>query len=357
MSNRLLLAASAVSLDPSSVAEDGTSWIQLFTPGRNAARDGRIFEVGDQASMQAIVAATAARAGATDPVVDYDHQSIFGAVPGVGGRAAASGWMKAIEARPDGIWARVEWTAAAAAAIRAREYRYVSPTFLHTKAGDVRVIVNAALTNTPAFDLAEATAAAFIADLTQDNGETMKTVAKALGLAEDAAEDKILAAVTTLIQETASQKTLLASVASAAGQADATGDALVAAVQAATVPNPAKYVPLEMLTTANARIAELTATATAERVAGVVEAAIAAGKVTPAQKDWALGFAKADPAAFEAWAKAAPTIVAPGGKPGGGKPPPAAGAGDLGETDLAVCTALGIAPDTFKKTREAEEKR
>lgn len=53
----------------------------------------------------------------TMPVIDYDHQTDIG-VP-KGGTAPAAGWITAFQAREDGIWARVEWTGKARAAIAA----------------------------------------------------------------------------------------------------------------------------------------------------------------------------------------------------------------------------------------------
>ncbi|RWE48621.1 MAG: hypothetical protein EOS24_34125, partial [Mesorhizobium sp.] len=88
---------------------------------------------GDKASMEQIVANTRQYAGSTDLAIDYDHQTVFGAIPGVGGKAPAAGWIKELQARDDGIFGRVEWTAAASAAIKAGEYRYLSPVFFHEK--------------------------------------------------------------------------------------------------------------------------------------------------------------------------------------------------------------------------------
>src|SRR3546814_1790477 len=72
-----------------------------------------------------------------------------------GGRAPASGWIKELQKRDDGIYGRIEWTAAARQALAAGEYRYISPVFNHDKIGGrVRAILRAGLTNTPALELA-----------------------------------------------------------------------------------------------------------------------------------------------------------------------------------------------------------
>ena len=67
-----------------------------------------------------------------------------------GNRECAPGWIRGLQARAGALWARVEWTARAAAMLKAREYRYISPTFFHARNGTVKRIEGAALTNCPA---------------------------------------------------------------------------------------------------------------------------------------------------------------------------------------------------------------
>ncbi|MBN8918892.1 MAG: hypothetical protein J0I31_25215, partial [Rhizobiales bacterium] len=192
--------------------------------GAFAGRDGRgPYDSGDIAMMQRIVEATLRRAGSAEIVVDYDHQSIFAAVPEVGGRAPAAGWIKELQVRPEGIFGRVEWTAAAAAAIRGVEYRYLSPVFQHDKAGKVQLILSAGLTNSPNLEIA---AVAARTDLNA-TGETMEPIAKALGLPADASEAAIIAAIGTL---TSAHSAIAAAAGLAAG---ATSTEIVTAVQSA----------------------------------------------------------------------------------------------------------------------------
>ncbi len=348
----LMLSVNSTAIDPASIGTTGESWLQLLPAGTVQGRDGRgPYLVGDAAAMSSIVRATEARAGSTELVIDYDHQTVFGAVPGVGGRAPASGWMKQIEVRPDGIFARVQWTAAAAAAIKAGEYRYISPVFFYDQAGNVQAIVSAGLTNTPNFDLAGAVAARSL--LPTDDGAPMKSIAKALGLAEDASEDTILAAVNSALLSQAT----LARVAEAAGKKDARGDELVLAVQSASVaarPDPAKFVPVEQLVAVQSQLNVLTKTVTEDKAANAVAAAMTAGKIAPALKDWALAYASSDPAKFAEFVAGAPVIVAPGGSTAARGNPPATKGGELTDSELAVCRAMGLKPEDFKKTRDAE---
>ncbi len=138
------------SIEPSRL-DGNRQWIHLLNPGVNRARDGRVFNVGDPAR---VVAASLAWAGGSDLPIDYDHQIYRSEANGK--PALAAGWIKTLEVREGGsIWAFVEWTERAAAMIRAKEYRYISPA-IKTKepnGGEVLCIYNAALINTPALDL------------------------------------------------------------------------------------------------------------------------------------------------------------------------------------------------------------
>lgn len=84
-----------------------------------------------------------------DLPVDYCHAMIRPAIdPAEAGKAA--GWFD-LEVRDGELWAvNVRWTEAAAQALMAKEYRYVSPAFYTDEEGRVVEIVNVALTNIPA---------------------------------------------------------------------------------------------------------------------------------------------------------------------------------------------------------------
>ena len=118
-------------------------WIQILPLGKVELRDSRRpFEV-NQADLEAIIAKF--KADGLDLVVDYEHQSLGG------DKAPAAGWIKELQARDDGLYARVEWTAAARQHIEAQEYRYYSPVLkLEPKTRRPLALMHAALTNTPA---------------------------------------------------------------------------------------------------------------------------------------------------------------------------------------------------------------
>jgi len=122
--------------------EQVPDWIQLTPSGEFVAVDGRGPFVADEA---AILAAARGRKLA----VDINHAiDLKGAV---GEPSPAVGWIVELAARMDGIWGRVEWTAAGEAALINREYGAISPVLVAT--GDNPAIVveiaRASLCNDP----------------------------------------------------------------------------------------------------------------------------------------------------------------------------------------------------------------
>lgn len=93
--------------------------------------------------------------GRTDVVIDYHHQSYL-AAKGQAPKAPAAGWIQDMELRAGGteLWGRALWTVEARQDIAAREFRYLSP---HLGSDPDRLtgepvlmqIVSVALTNTP----------------------------------------------------------------------------------------------------------------------------------------------------------------------------------------------------------------
>lgn len=350
MSPRPCIATHATVIDAATASDAAQSvWIQLIPAGSFAGRDGRgPYDAGDLAAMQAVVDNSLQRAGSTELVVDYDHQSVFGAIPGVGGRAPAAGWIKELQVRPDGIYGRVEWTTTAASAIRAGEYRYVSPVYTHTKAGKVLLLVSAALTNTPNLDLNAVAASAQIAAL--HPGENMEPIAQALGLAADADEAACLTAIVAL---TAAHAAVIAAAGLAAGASTQDVVTAVQSARATAVPDPAKYVPIEVFTAVQSQLTQLQQQSGDDKASQAVEKVIKEGRLAPAQRDWAMSYAKSNLAGFETFAAALPKLVAAGGREET-KGAPKSGDDALSDTDLAVMSALGMSREAFVAARKLE---
>jgi phage I-like protein len=123
-------------------------------------------------------------------VLDYDHSSDLAAPEGR--PAPAAGWLKQFKVEHGAIFARIEWTADAAEAVKAKKYRYVSPVFEHNKEGKVERILRAALTNNPALINLPAIAAANngVARMAKegDGKETLSDIVKRFEAAMPGAE-------------------------------------------------------------------------------------------------------------------------------------------------------------------------
>lgn len=348
-----------------------TDWVQLLPSGTFGARDGRGPYKADAA---AVLAATLARAGSAELVIDYDHQSDFGAQPGVGGVAPAAGWIKKMEIRDGSIWGQVEWTQRAAEHLRQREYRYLSPVFEHDKAGNVGRLLRAALTNNPNLELAA------VASAQNDGGlsmEFLKQLAKAIGLPETATE----AEVSARIAQMAAGETALGQVATAVGKkagdqpaeivtavqaavagfdlaakavgktgTDSAADVVTAisAAKAAGAVDPAKYVPIEQVTALQAQVNGLVK----RDVEADVDAAVKSGKVAPALRAWATDLRTKDPAAFSAYIAGAPTLVQHGAQLTV-VPADVGQGGALTAEEKAVAAQLGLTEEVFLKTKKA----
>lgn len=146
-----------------------------------------------------VIAAFKARGN--DMVIDYEHQTLTDA------QAPAAGWIKDLKWKgKEGLWAVVEWTAKAKAYLENREYRYFSPVmFLRAKDRMAHVLINIALTNTPKMNnLRPIVAKLQLSGKTTINQEEVIMIdklKKLLGLAADAAEDKITEAVELTINK------------------------------------------------------------------------------------------------------------------------------------------------------------
>lgn len=343
-------AVALTAVDASAVEGAAGNWIMLMPAGVFTGRTGRgPFDTGGVAEMTAIIERTLQRAGGTEIVVDYDHQTIFAATPGVGGRAPAAGWIKEFSVRDDGLWGRVEWTAAAAAHILAGEYRYISPTFYAPKeTGKVLLLLSAALTNTPDLDLTVVAASALLS--TETETTDMKSIAKALGLPEDASEADILIAMNAVLSSNAA----LVAASGAAKPEDAITAITTMRTSAGKV-NPAEFVPIAQVTAMQAAISALQTTAATDRAETEVSQAIAAGKVQPALKEWAIDLHKSDIAAFNSFLAKAPvltmsqrtaTVIAPN-----------AGDAVLDDADLLVMSQMGLTREGMIASKKAMEAR
>jgi phage I-like protein len=317
--------------------------IQVLPIGKiKSKRDGREWLIRDEAHAHRIVAASNAAAEPAQIPADYDHQLMFGAKDGVGGTAKASGWLSNLRVEGGFIVADPEWTDAATAMIKAKEYRYISPVFTFDgKTREIGRVLNVALTNFPAITELAAVASA---DASGDSMD-LKALAACFGLAETATIEQIIAAANA-------QRAALAT---AAGlPATATSEEIATAVAAAKAGgvDPTKFAPISELQAVRAELKVLQDNSATAAATAAVDGAIAAGKVTPASREWAMSYATTSLEGFKAFLANAPVIGAVVTTATAKKPPETEA--ELTADQLAVCKATGVSPKAFLETLKEE---
>ena len=306
----------------------------------------------DGESFSAMKAQIAQRG--VDLVVDYEHQTLTGE------QAPAAGWVKELFLDDGQIKARVEWTDRAKAYLENREYRYLSPVITVRKAdGKAMGLHSIALTNTPAIEHMEA----IVNSLNFEGGqntmnEFMKKLAALLGLGEDATEEQVAEALKACVEE---NKSLKESAAEAAKQQPAEDDKVVAnkavcellglKAGAATADVAAAIMALKGGNIGGINLVEqvksLEAKLADRDAEEAVELALKAGKITPAQREWAKGYALKSLDDFRGFVEKAPQVVPMGTV--GGSEPLALKNEELDEATLLVCKQLGISAEDVKK--------
>ncbi len=328
-------------LMPSTVMSEAPEWIELIPAGEFRGRDGRgPYRLSDP---ERVIAATRAMQMDAGQPIDYDHATDLGAP--AGRPAPAAGWIRELGVRAGALWGRVEWTKHGAAALATREYRYVSPVFEHDDKGAVVRLVRAALTNNPNLYL-KAIAAREQGGETEaaarDGGEPPRDERSALcamlGLAAEASGAEVVGAVRGLIAAT--------------GEASEKGD------------DRARYVSISHYERTATELNTLRAERAQERAERAVSEALRAGKIVPAQREWAIDYCCADHEGFERFAARQPALTLSdlglGKRParittsGSEDPAQASGGdGDLSANEIAICARLGIRPADYAKRKGA----
>ena len=270
--------------------EDIPNSIQVLPFGRHMTERGTFLV--DELSVKEVIEDFDSRKN--DIVIDYEHQTLSGS------EAPAAGWVKGLFFRPPsyegdptgGIWAEVDWTERAKAYLRGREYRYLSPVFLK-RHSDERVVrlINLALTNQPAIDgMVPVVNKSLGISAKEQKKEVsmMEKLCEALGLSPTSNEEEILSAVIALREEVSKKK--------------------------------------------------------AEEL---VTLAMKEGKITPAQREWALDYAVKDPEGFKVFVSKTPVIV-PRGEVSNLLRAKKTNT-EVDELQLSVNKMLGISDESFKK--------
>lgn len=348
--------------------ESTGSELKLLPAGSFRARDGRPAECAawhlDGAIAESLIAAANARQ--VPYVLDYEHQTLNAATNGQPAPAAA--WFHALEWRDgDGLYAvDVDWTARASAMIEAKEYRFLSPVFAFDEAGNVTALLHAALTNNPALDnldevqlaaastLASAYASAAVAALSTDTptedtnmDELLEQLRWLLNMPVGATVNDVTAQLKKLIDSlSGGQGTAAASVdLGALLDAQRTQIAALSASQA----DPAKYVPIAVMTDLRTQLDAARAQLAGAEVGDLVTAALKDGRLLPAQEAWARDLGKSNVAALRTFIETAQPVAALRTTQTGGVSPAGASAGAApSDIALAVCSQLGVTTEFVK---------
>lgn len=305
--------------------EQTEQWVHLMPKGQFQGRDGRGPWVAED--MNSIMEATQRYAGKSLLAVDYEHQ-IDNSVKN-GQPAPAAGWIKGLQAKANGLWGLVEWTAQASAKIKEKEYRYLSPVFnFHPKSGRVIRLLRAGLTNNPALEL---TALAKAEEGDNMDEELLIQLRQLLGLDETADLTKIVQAVTDLMKTK--------------------NDELETAEQSAT-PDPSQYVPMGDFKNVVAELQQTKRSVAEEDVHLAVNTAINEGRIPPSLEDWGIALCRNDKAAFDQFIEeVSPLFRALRGPQTNGEPQIDSHKGNhLSNTQKAVCDAMGLPHTAYART-------
>lgn len=342
LATTLALSATAAPIGTQEGAAEGAGKAQLLPFGEFTARDGRpgpgkTWKV-DNDTGRLIASKLSAIAAKTPIVIDWDHQTLSAAEKGH--QAPAAGWIQSVEwLDGTGAFATVEWTAKAAAAIHAKEYRYISPVLVFDETtGQVTEVLMAALVNYPGLlGMEPARAAALSASLAAHqppprqetcemklSPQMLAALCGILGLQATAAtEEQVASGLTALSGELPTLRNAAAELAAARARPLLTTALAGALGVAATADESTALAAVQQLRTATAagdatmmqtiaalqgEIATLKGVNTEREVLAEVDGAIAAGKFLPAVRDTLLVMGRKDLAALKGFVAAAPVI-------------------------------------------------
>lgn len=339
----------AVQLPPQEDGAGLAEWYHMVPAGEFTGRDGR----GPYTLEDAQAFIRRFNDWGVDLCVDYEHQSLD--AKRKSGPVPAAGWIKALEARETGIWSRIEWTEAAAACLRTKEYRFISPVFtFDPRTGAVVMLTGAGLTNYPNLNL-QAAASRQGGSMDELRERLCYLLNLPLTTTDDELKthlDKLKAMIDASTAATAAQSQL----AKAVGLADGTDLVTVATAvhsRLTAAPDPAIYVPKRAFDEVSHSLQTLRDQVAKEDAERLVQAAMSSGKVPPALKDWATDYATRSPEEFKRYLETAPVHSA--AHSAEGKPPTATGATSLTPDQEAVRAAMGLDREAFLKTLSEKE--
>ena len=320
-------------------------WVHLLPTANGEAQtqDARgPYHVADAA---AIIAASFADQAKLQ--IDENHSEDLRASKGE--PSPARGWITEMQARADGIWGKVEWTASGRALVADKAYRAMSPVILHDAGKKIASILRASLVNRPNFR--------GLATLNQETAmNPMDQIAEACGLSAGASADAIVTAIQAMKGKDTGPalQSALAAIGTALGVVG-TQEAILAAAAAKAVAKPAEIAALQ------AEMAGIATELTTLKTSGAraaaeafVDGAIKERRVgVKPLRDHYIARHMVGSADVEKEINAMPTL----GASGMVTAPPAASDGavtSLNAEQVAVAAALGIPQETYLATLKAD---
>lgn len=338
-----LMAAQA--LPALAVGSAVPEWVHLLPAGAIRTHDGRgPYRVED---AEAVIAASMADERGLP--IDENHSTDLAAPQGR--EAPARGWIAELQARVDGLWGRVEWTATGAALLADRAYRGLSPVILHDKAGRVLRILGASLVNRPNLRGLAALHA-------EDNMDDLERIAVALGLAADATADEAVARAEELAGSTALQSALT-DIGAALGVEGEADQAVIVALASAAKASSEETVALQgQVTSLQSELDGFKAAQKRSISEAYVDAEMAKGRegLRASSRDHFIALHMENPERAKAIIEGLP-VRGPGAvlSKREGTPPAAGGATvSLNADQAAAALALGISVGDYLKTLQAE---
>lgn len=339
------LVATAAAIDLPDSAEV-PEWVHLLPAGQGGIQtyDGRgPYKLAD---MQAVIASS--MQSERGMPIDENHTTDMALMNGAG--APARGWIKALEARADGLWGRVEWTRAGKELLADRAYRGISSVFNHLTDNTITRVLRASLTNKPNLK-------GLVALNTENAAMSFAAIAKALGLGDDASEEAILAAIGKLkTPDDTAMQSALAEIGTVLGVEGGNPTAVLAAAKAAKTGDGALTAMQAELTRVTTQLTSMQTEGAKSRATGFVDGEIARGRVgVKPLRDHYIAMHCEDSARVEKEICALPVLG-----PSGITAQPPANAGEitsLNAEQTAVADQLGFSHEKFLASLQADAKK
>ena len=238
-----------------------------------------------------------------DLVIDYEHQSLDNT------QAPAAGWITEIGSEDGAVTAKVKWTDKAGEYLKNREYRYLSPVVLVRKSDKKAVAIQSvALTNTPAIDGMFPVVNSLTGEEDNEKPKEKKMDIKELrillGLDENATEEDVkkkIAEIKEKAENQAEEKPIPV--------ANSVVLSLLGLDEKAKTEDVVTAVMSFNSNKADEEKEELKKKLEEREADDLVQTALKDGKISAAQKEWAMSYALSDKDGFKNFLNKAPDVV------------------------------------------------